>query len=133
MGAGYFAAQGNMNIDTGLLLRLASQFIAPQERVYAPAEDRAGQRGGGRGSYGGRTRTERGQDRRPSVFEPFINHQEWRDGRVQAEDTQQYIQEVVKSAQTVYKHGSGFLDTLFNRRQEDEDDSPRRRPRTRRS
>jgi hypothetical protein len=130
MGAGYFAAQGN--IDTDLLLRLASQFVAPQERVYAPAEDKAGSRGG-------RTRTQRGQqERRPSIFEPFINHQEWRDGRVQAEDTQQYIQEVVKGAQTVYKHGSGFLDTLLNRRQDDDedqedgnDDRSRRPPRTR--
>ena len=135
MAAGYFAAQGN-NIDTGLLLRLASQFITPQERVYAPVtEDRPRRRGAG--SYGGRMRTERGQrERRPSVFEPFTRHQEWRDGHVQAEDAQQYIQEVVKGAQKVYEHGSGFLDTLLNRHQDEEeledgDDGSRRRPQTR--
>lgn len=130
MGAGYFAANGN--IDTDLLLRLASQFAVPQERILPHEGERTG-----RATHGGRTRTQRGQgSRRPSLFEPFVNHQEWRDAQRQAGDTQEYVQEVVKGAQKVFKDGSSFLDTLFNRRSRDEDgddylDDGTRRPRTR--
>lgn len=116
LGAGYFAGQGN--IDTGLLLRLATQFAVPQERVFAPAEERTNPKG----TYGGRTKTQRGEQRRPGIFDSFINHQEWKDGQVQTEDTQEYIQEVVKGAQKVYKDGSGFLNLLFGRGQDDNGD-----------
>lgn len=110
LGAGYFAARGP--IDAGMLLRVATmiadghQQAAPQNDVRDRVNTRAD-----------RTRGQRAdpERRRPNILEPFLNHQGWRNGQEQVEDTQQYIKRVVDGAQKVYKDGSGFLDILFKR------------------
>ncbi|CAG7853897.1 SubName: Full=Uncharacterized protein {ECO:0000313/EMBL:CCA67927.1} [Serendipita indica DSM 11827] len=112
MGAGYFAGQGQFQnpINTGMLLRVASEFMNGQDRVMATPEEREANRGR---SYGGRTRTQPGdgQRRRPSIFEPFLKNQ----NQAQAEEVQEYVKQVVDGAQKVYKDGSGFFDILFKR------------------
>lgn len=111
MGAGYFAAQGP--VDTNVILRVASELFNGQNRVHATGDDPAAHPG----SYGGRTQTQKGNNpkRRPSVFEPFANRQDWKDGQAQAEEAQKYVKQVVDNAQKVYKDGSTFFDLIFGR------------------
>jgi hypothetical protein len=134
MGAGYFAAQGP--IDTSMILRVASEFMNGQNRVHAMGDDPAAHPG----SYGGRTQTQKGTNpkRRPSIFEPFVNRQDWKDGQAQAEDAQKYVKQVVDNAQKVYKDGSTFFNLIFGSssngadgKQSGETDSRRTRSQTR--
>jgi hypothetical protein len=131
LGAGYFAARGP--VDTGMLLGLATLIASGAQRDPLQDGERVVPRRG-------RVRGQRGetQRRRPGVLEPFLAHEEWKNGQVQLEDTQEYIKRVVDGAQKVYKDGAGFFDVLFKRNPDDEaveddyvdeDDTPRRRTR----
>ena len=132
LGAGYFAARGP--VDAGMLLRLATMVASGTQRDPVQNRERVVPRRG-------RVRGQRGEAerQRPSILEPFLAHEEWKNGQLQLEDTQRYIKQVVDGAQKVYKDGAGFLDVLFKRNPDDEeaveddyvdeDDRPRRRTR----
>ncbi|KAG8754504.1 hypothetical protein FRC14_005007 [Serendipita sp. 396] len=113
MGLGYFVAQGGVENPLGLdmMLRVASELVNGQTRIFAQPENAAGGNGPRGGSYGGRTRTERGERQKPGIFDSFLKHQEWKD--TQNEEVLEYVDKVVNNAQRAYEGGSKFWNIFF--------------------